>query len=47
MRTTATLNGLAVAETVVIPVDDSSHFALLALHQLLQVVVVRDLAVGY
>ena len=44
---TATLNGLAVADTVVIPVDDSSHFALLALNQLLQVVVVRDLAVGY
>jgi chromosome partitioning protein len=47
MRTTATLNGLAVAETVVTPVDDSSHFALLALNQLLQVVVVLDLAVGY
>jgi hypothetical protein len=44
---TATLNGLPVAHTVVIPVDDSSHFVLLALNQLLQVVVVRDLAVGY
>ena len=44
---TATLNGLAVADTVVIPVDDSSHFALLALNQLLQVVVVRKIAVGY
>jgi len=44
---TATLNGLAVAETVVIPVDDSSHYALLALNQLLQVVVVRDIPVGY
>jgi len=44
---TATLNGLAVADTVVILVDDSSHFALLALNQLLQVVVVRGLPVGY
>ena len=44
---TATLNGLATADTVVIPVDGSSHFALLALNQLLQVVVVRDLAAGY
>jgi hypothetical protein len=38
----ATLNGLAVADTVLIPVD-SSYFALLGLNQLLQVVAaVRD-----
>jgi chromosome partitioning protein len=34
---TATLNGLAVADTLIIPVD-SSYFALLGLNQLLQVV---------
>jgi chromosome partitioning protein len=33
----ATLNGLAVADTVIIPID-SSYFALLGLNQLLQVV---------
>jgi len=39
----ATLNGLAVADTVIIPVDGSSYFALLGLNQLLQVVAaVRD-----
>src|SRR5438132_10245687 len=39
----ATLNGLAVASTVVIPVDGSSYFALLGLNQLLQVVAaIRD-----
>jgi hypothetical protein len=40
----ATLNGLAVADTVLIPVDgSSSYFALLGLNQLLQVVAaVRD-----
>jgi len=39
----ATLNGLAVADTVLIPVDGSSYFALLGLNQLLQVVAaVRD-----
>jgi chromosome partitioning protein len=39
----ATLNGLAVADTVVIPVDGSSYFALLGLNQLLQVVAaIRD-----
>lgn len=38
----ATLNGLAVADTLVIPVD-SSYFALLGLNQLLQVVAaIRD-----
>jgi chromosome partitioning protein len=39
---TATLNGLAVADTLIIPVD-SSYFALLGLNQLLQgVAAVRD-----
>ena len=39
----ATLNGLAVADTVIIPVDGSSYFALLGLNQLLQVVAaIRD-----
>jgi chromosome partitioning protein len=39
---TATLNGLVVADTLIIPVD-SSYFALLGLNQLLQVVAaVRD-----
>jgi chromosome partitioning protein len=41
-KRTATLNGLAVADTLIIPVDSSS-FALLGLNQLLQVVAaVRD-----
>jgi len=34
----ATLNGLAVADTVLIPVDGSSYLVLLGLNQLLQVV---------
>jgi MinD-like ATPase involved in chromosome partitioning or flagellar assembly len=39
---TATMNGLAVADTLIIPVD-SSYFALLGLNQLLQVVAaIRD-----